>query len=469
MYIHGVCEADGIVKGKGRYGQFTRWIFSGVDFLIVNLVYLLVCHFCSHESFFSKQVWFVLNISFLAVSYFFSDIHYRRVVYADRVILQVIKLVSLHAVVFISLVSFLGDDSTWHVFVKFYALFFVCMCVWWILSRKLLKKYRSLGHNYRRVIVIGAGSMGVKLMQELESDLGYGYRILGVFDNNKKYRNVKNYVGNIDLVEDFVKDNLVDEMYCTIPDNENDEVASLIKIADNNAVDFYYVPQFGKNITRRFELLPIGNVPVMGIRPTPLNNPVNVALKRTFDLLFSSFLLVLSPLVLIPVAIGIKLSSPGPIFFKQLRTGLRGEPFYCYKFRTMRVNRQSDTRQATKNDPRKTKFGNFLRKTSIDELPQFFNVWKGDMSIVGPRPHMIKHTKIYSTLIDKYMIRHTIKPGITGWAQVNGYRGQTDELWKMEKRVEYDVWYAENWNFMLDLKIIALTVFNVFHGEKNAF
>ena len=141
----------------------------------------------------------------------------------------------------------------------------------------------------------------------------------------------------------------------------------------------------------------------------------------------------------------------------------------CYKFRTMRVNRESDTMQATRNDPRKNKFGNFLRKSNIDELPQFFNVWKGEMSIVGPRPHMIKHTEAYSALIDKYMLRHTIKPGITGWAQVNGYRGQTDELWKMEKRVEYDVWYAENWNFMLDMKIIFLTVVNMFKGEQNAF
>lgn len=169
------------------------------------------------------------------------------------------------------------------------------------------------------------------------------------------------------------------------------------------------------------------------------------------------------------MSIVIKLTSPGPVFFKQERTGLRGEPFMCYKFRTMRVNRESDTMQATRNDPRKTKFGNFLRKSNIDELPQFFNVWKGEMSIVGPRPHMIKHTEAYSALIDKYMLRHTIKPGITGWAQVNGYRGQTDELWKMEKRVEYDVWYAENWNFMLDMKIIFLTVVNMFKGEQNAF
>lgn len=196
---------------------------------------------------------------------------------------------------------------------------------------------------------------------------------------------------------------------------------------------------------------------------------LNKIVKRSFDLLFATCAIIISPLILIPVAIGIKISSPGPIFFKQKRTGYRGKEFTCYKFRTMKVNTDSDKIQATKDDPRKTQFGNFLRKTSIDELPQFFNVLRGDMSIVGPRPHMVKHTKDYSVLIDKYMIRHTIKPGITGWAQVNGYRGETKELWQMEKRVEYDVWYTENWNLMLDLKIIFLTVVNAIKGEKNAF
>lgn len=184
---------------------------------------------------------------------------------------------------------------------------------------------------------------------------------------------------------------------------------------------------------------------------------------------FSATVLLFSPLVFIPVAIAIKLSSPGPIFFKQKRTGYRGREFYCYKFRTMRVNKSADTQQATKNDPRKTRVGDFLRRTSIDELPQFINVFIGNMSVVGPRPHMLKHTEQYSHLIKKYMVRHYIKPGITGWAQINGFRGQTEELWQMEQRVEHDVWYIEHWNPLLDLKIIFRTVTNAIHGEKNAF
>lgn len=202
----------------------------------------------------------------------------------------------------------------------------------------------------------------------------------------------------------------------------------------------------------------------------PLKRPINRLMKRVFDIVFSScVLLCLGPVLLIPIAIAVKLSSRGPVFFKQKRTGYRGTDFYCWKFRTMRVNNDSDKLQATKDDPRKTRVGDFLRRTSLDELPQFFNVWLGQMSVVGPRPHMLKHTEEYRQLIDKYMVRHNVKPGISGWAQVNGYRGRTEELWQMEKRVEYDVWYIENWSFMLDLKIIVRTLVNAFQGEKNAF
>ena len=412
----------------------------------------------------------MMNVSYMAVSYFFSDIHYRRVVFADRVALQVIKAVSLHAVVFLSLTYFLSNDHfDWESFGKFYGFFCIGLGSWWIISRKLLKRYRSLGKNYKQIVVIGAGPVGQKLIGVLEGDQGYGYRIVGVFDDNKNLSKTEFYKGTLNKVEQFVHDNPIDEMYCCIPDTDNEDVAKLLSIAERNAVDFYYVPQFDRHITRQFELFSVDNVPVLQARPNPLSLPVNAAMKRLFDFVVSSIVLVLSPLVLIPVGIAIKMSSPGPLFFKQRRTGLRGKAFTCYKFRTMRVNSQSDTVQATKDDPRKTNVGDFLRKTSIDELPQFFNVWRGEMSIVGPRPHMEQQTHTYSELIDKYMLRHVIKPGVTGWAQVNGFRGPTDELWKMEKRVEYDVWYTENWNFFLDLKIIVLTVVNAIRGEQNAF
>ena len=215
----------------------------------------------------------------------------------------------------------------------------------------------------------------------------------------------------------------------------------------------------------------LGEVPILYIREEPLRQIENRLGKRLFDIVFSSlFLLIFFPFIFLVVATIIKITSPGPIFFRQKRNGLNGKEFYCYKFRSMKVNAQADTMQAVKDDPRKTKFGDFMRKTNIDELPQFINVLLGDMSVVGPRPHMLKHTEEYSELINRYMVRHLIKPGITGWAQVNGCRGETKELYQMEERVRKDIWYVENWTFWLDLRIIWLTVRNMLmRNEKMAY
>lgn len=411
----------------------------------------------------------MLNIAFLVVVYVLSTLHDKRVVYIDRVLMLLLKYVLLHSVIFLMLLSFVDLDLSWKTIILFYVIFTAALSLWWIVSRKLLKWYRSKGFNYKRIVIVGSGTSGagVRLMQELEHDQGYGYHIVGFF-SDEPATDISCYKGSIGDLEQFVAENSVDEVYCAIPENERQELQNIISLAERNAIDFFYVPQFSKYISRRFEIENFGTVPVLSIHPHPLNNPVNMAIKRGFDLLVSSIVLLFSPIIFLPIAIGVKLSSPGPVFFKQERTGYRGKSFKCLKFRSMRVNDKSDSLQATKDDPRKTKFGNFIRKTSLDELPQFINVFLGDMSIVGPRPHMVQQTQEYSELIDKYMLRHTLKPGITGWAQVNGFRGPTDELWKMEKRVEYDVWYAENWNFMLDIKIMFLTVVNAISGEQNA-
>ena len=455
------------MKSKGRYGQFVRWIFSIIDLLIVNLTYFVTMMWnnesVANSEMYSRPVWLVLNVAMLVCIYFYNDVHERRVFYAEKVVGQAFKLVLTHAGIFVTLTSFLGQyNAPWQRVSLFYLIFFIALAAWWVISRQLVKLYRNRGFNFKRVIVIGGGTVGVRLIDEMLGDQGYGYNIVGFFDNNPRARSASAvYQGTLDEVEQFVKTHQVDEMFCAVP--------GMIRIADNNAVDFYYVPQFGRTVTRQFELQSVGDVPILAVHPYPLKNPLNRFFKRLFDLLISTVTLILSPLVIIPVAIGIKLSSPGPIFFVQKRTGYRGQAFNCYKFRTMRINADSDTLQAVKDDPRVTKFGNFLRRTSIDELPQFYNVWRGEMSIVGPRPHMVAQTEMYSELIDKYMLRHTIKPGITGWAQVRGFRGQTEELWQMEKRVESDVWYAENWSFFLDLKIIFLTVWNAIKGEDNAY
>ena len=465
------------MKSKGRYGQFVRWIFSIIDLLIANLVYFITMKWnigdeLASDSMFSRPSWLVLNVATLVCIYFYSEVHERRVFYADRVVGHALKFILTHAGIFVTLTSLMGPtDAPWQSVPFFYLVFFIALATWWVISRQFVKLYRNRGFNFKRVIVIGGGTVGVRLIDEMLGDQGYGYHIVGFFDNNPRAKSASAaYQGTLDDVEQLVKTHQVDEMFCAVPDVEdNHNVSRMIRIADNNAVDFYYVPQFGRTVTRQFELQSVGDVPILAVHPYPLKNPLNRLIKRAFDLLVSTIALILSPLIIIPVAIGIKLSSPGPIFFVQKRTGYRGQAFNCYKFRTMRVNADSDTLQATKGDPRVTKFGTFLRRSSIDELPQFYNVWRGEMSIVGPRPHMVAQTEMYSELIDKYMLRHTIKPGITGWAQVRGFRGQTEELWQMEKRVESDVWYAENWSFFLDLKIIFLTVWNAIKGEDNAY
>lgn len=278
------------------------------------------------------------------------------------------------------------------------------------------------------------------------------------------------YLGKLDEIKAYVTKNKINEIYYSLTDNTDNAITDLIVFSEKNMVRFFIIPEFFNYIRRRFILRFIDSVPVVSLRNEPLVHLPNRFIKRGFDIVFSLLvILIIFPPVFLIIGSLIKLSSPGPLLFKQKRTGQRGISFNCYKFRSMRLNSNSDKQQATKDDPRITKIGAFIRKTSIDELPQFFNVLKGDMSVVGPRPHMLKHTEEYSRLIDKFMIRHLVKPGITGWAQVTGYRGETKTLNDMEGRVQKDVWYIENWSFLLDLKIIAKTLINAFKGEKMAY
>lgn len=459
------------LMAKNRYGHLIRLLYSVVDLVVVNLAYFITLWLAGDDSPLASRVTLLLlNLAMIIVLLVFGNVHTRRVLFADRVAVEALKSVMLHAAIFLSAGALISStDLPWRTVALFYGIFTVGLGTWWVLSKQLLKWYRMRGFNYKRVVVIGGGVTGERLVNELRSDAGYGYRILGFFDDDTAFAGVPGYKGTLDDVEQFVKDNLIDEMYCAVPNADKENVTRMIRVAENNAVSFYYVPQFGPTVTRRFELQTIGNVPLMAVRPYPLSGTFNRAVKRIVDIVGSLLALCLTAPLWPFIAIGIKLSSPGPIFFRQARTGYRGREFICLKFRTMRENKDSDVVQATKDDPRKTRFGNLLRRTNIDELPQLLNVLKGDMSLVGPRPHMVHHTEMYSKLIEKYMLRHIIKPGITGWAQVNGYRGETKELWQMEKRVECDVWYAENWNLMLDFKILFLTVWNMIRGEKNAF
>ncbi len=458
---------------KGRYGRYLRILVVLGDFICINLAYLLTCKiFNFDDGFYNPTICSLINIAYLPIALVFSQIHNQRIVYANHTIKTAFQATISHAILFIALLYFFTEisETKARYILCFYAFLVFVLPGWWIFARKVLKMYRSKGYNFKRVIIIGSGRSGKLLESELLSDTGYGYKLMGIFDDNEELRKTHPlYRGTTADVEDFAVLNNIDEIYCALPTNAEEKVLSLMHFAEMHAIHFYIIPGTTPYLHRRLHFDRIGDVPILSIRQEPLERPINEAIKRGFDIVFSSIVLLFSPLLFIPVAIAIKCSSPGPVFFKQKRTGLRGKEFYCYKFRTMRLNNNSDKVQATKDDPRVTRVGEFLRKTSIDELPQFWNVLKGDMSVVGPRPHMIKHTEEYSKLIDTYMVRHLIKPGITGWAQVNGYRGETKELWQMKMRVQYDVWYIENWDFFFDLKIIYLTVVNAIKGEKNAY
>lgn len=462
------------MKFKRRpYGKYLTALFSVSDLALVNILFAVTLVICPDIVHLPKirDLWAVVNMSYLPVLLWVSrKPHQQRVLLMDHVMRSAFAVVGIHALFFFLLVVFLRiDDVPLETYFVYYGLMVVFIPLWWMISRLLIKSLRSRGYNFARVAIVGTDATAMRLYEELQSDAGFGYKVMGFFSDKPSPGFHGKLLGGIDDLERVGKEMHFDHVFYTLSGEDEKSLSKVMKIADDNVMRFYYVPRISRRVARSFELNNIGVVPVLSVRRNPLNSAFNSGLKRAFDIAFSSVVLLLSPLVYIPVAIAIKLSSPGPVFFKQERTGYKGQTFKCWKFRTMRVNASADTRQATSDDPRTTKLGQFLRRTSIDELPQFVNVWLGDMSVVGPRPHMLKHTEDYAKLIDLYMVRHVVRPGITGYAQVNGYRGITDELWKMEKRVEFDVWYIENWSFLLDMKIIVRTIINAIHGEKNAF
>ena len=330
-----------------------------------------------------------------------------------------------------------------------------------------LKKYRIVtGSNFRTVVIIGYTPESIRLKEIFETRKDYGYRFLGYFSNKKQNSEVK---GKIEEINEFVINNNVDEIYCSLNEISNEKLKELVEFAEYNNKSIKFIPDskeiFSKNLKLDFYEL----FPVLSLQKTQLHNPIVKGVKRAFDIFFSLFVIVFLLSWLMPVlAILIKLESKGPLFFKQGRPGMNEEEFHCYKFRSMQVNGFTE-KPASKNDPRVTKMGRFMRKTSIDELPQFFNVLLGDMSVVGPRPHLWSQNKAYASKIKKYMIRHYVKPGITGLAQVKGFRGEIETEEDMINRIKLDVFYIENWSLIMDIKIIFQTVFNIFKGEDKAY
>lgn len=450
------------------------------DLILLNLL------LWGFEQFLGNRFWcencgsILQGMALITLCYLLCNMHsgvilHRSVVRPEQIMVRVLRnMVPFVLLSVCILLLFHFEFSHSRLFGLFYIVLILVIVSYRLAFRYFLELYRKQGGNVRKVILIGSHENMQELYHAMTDDPTSGYRVLGYFEDfpSDRYPSDVSYLGHPQEVNNFLKQNVgrVDQLYCSLPSARSAEIVPIINYCENHLVRFFSVPNVRNYLKRRMHFEMLGNVPVLSIRREPLELLENRIVKRTFDIVCSTlFLCTIFPFIYIIVGVAIKMSSPGPIFFKQKRSGEDGKEFWCYKFRSMRVNAQCDTLQATEHDPRKTRIGEIIRKTSIDELPQFINVFKGDMSIVGPRPHMLKHTQEYSLLINKFMVRHFVKPGITGWAQVTGYRGETKELWQMEGRVMRDIWYIEHWTFLLDLYIMYKTVYNAIHGEKEAY
>jgi putative colanic acid biosynthesis UDP-glucose lipid carrier transferase len=348
--------------------------------------------------------------------------------------------------------------------------YFIILMIMLPLLRLFLRKREATAADSFNYIIVGGKATNIKhIFKSFKYAFQGNANCIGRFGNTP-HDFIDNIGGYQDLKKYIKENNNISKLYYIYSQLDNDEVRAIMQICQTKFIDFEIIPRETDLFPRGVKVEFFDELPVLLLKGEPLFRLRNKIIKRLFDIIFSSLvLLLIFPWLLPIIAILIKLESKGPVFFIQDRSGYKGGAFPCFKFRTMTVNQDSDNKQATKNDNRITKVGAFLRKTSLDEFPQFINVFLGQMSVVGPRPHMLKHTEDYSKLIDIFMVRHQVKPGITGWAQVNGYRGPTEQLEQMENRVKFDVWYIENWSFWLDIRCIFYTVFYVFKGEENAF
>lgn len=340
-----------------------------------------------------------------------------------------------------------------------------------IVFNLLVISLRSKFRLAKNVVVLGYNDVSIRLIDYFQKETKL-VKLAGCFDDKgriedspslKVFKNLKDCMT-------FVKENEVTEIYSTLVPEHYPYLFELAKEAEKQFVYFKFVPDYNIFVNRNIYVDFLNDIPVLSLRKEPLEDTGNRIKKRAVDIILSSLVIIFILSWLVPLlALLIKLNSRGPVFFIQLRSGKNNKPFRCLKFRSLRVNAEADSKQVTRDDNRITKLGRFMRKTNMDELPQFFNIFLGDMSVVGPRPHMLKHTEHFAELYKEYMIRHFVKPGLTGWAQVNGFRGEIKETEFLKKRVEYDTWYMENWSLFFDLKIIFLTLVVTVKGDKNAF
>ena len=460
--------------------QFERYLQISLvvlDFLVLNVVYF----FCQilykgkiPSNYFSLYIeyWILTNIIWATLTFLLRN-------YTERVILNfeyfIKRTIQVYIIWIICILFYLFFSSEIRISRAFVMSNILCFGSGLLLNRFLylgIKNYfKHSNYLIKKVIILGYNDTAKKLAKYFEED-SINTRLIGYIEDTKNIHELSHYpvLCNIDQTFEVAKKLGAHEIFSTITPEQNNDIYNLMYQAEKECIRFKIVPNLSVFITREVHIDYFGDLPILSLRSEPLDDVGNRIKKRALDIFISFFVIVLVLSWLIPI-IGflIFLESKGPIFFKQLRTGKDKKSFYCLKFRSMKVNTDADLKQATQNDMRVTKIGKFMRKTSLDEIPQFLNVFVGEMSLVGPRPHMLKHTSDYSKVVDDYMVRQFIKPGITGWAQINGYRGEITNPEQIQMRVNKDLWYLENWTLWLDIQIIFLTVYYVFKGDENAF
>jgi len=464
---------------RGRYSGYLRVFLILFDLSVINIFVLFFfdlnsenLYFFSNDFLNNKHLLFVVysSLFWLITAFVFNFYE----VYRYTSILNILSLITkqLTAFTFITF-SFMGLFRSISIealkVMQYILLSFSLIAFMKIITYYALKSFRLyLKGNLRKVVIIGNDEVieGLKDLFNKKKELGYNLlKIINTKSSNKVLNDSK-------AIFDYLNKNNVDEVYCSIDDLSKSQINEYVKLASLNHINIKFVPKTTELLSKRLKTEYYDYLPILSISESTVNKNINIALKRGFDVCFS-FLVIVFILSWLSVLLYflLRIESSGPLFYKHTRNGINYKEFTCYKYRTLKTNTDTTNEYVKRNDSRVTKIGRFLRKSSIDELPQFFNVFFGDMSVVGPRPHMLSYTKDYSKVIDKYnfIYRHTVKPGITGLAQVKGYRGEIQSKNDIVNRIKYDNFYIENWSLLLDIKIIAQTLVNIVKGEDKAY
>ena len=444
----------------GRYSGYIRPFSYLIDFIIINVLafYMMPFHNTILYALFISFAWFAIAIHLG----FYEVYRYTKVI---AILNKAVKQAVLFGLFCLALELYFSEFANQKKVVLFVFVSWTLVLTIKIFIYYFLRRFRVLyGGNSRTVVLLGNDASIEPLKQFFTDNPDYGYNLAQIFSLHENKRD------KIRACLSYVSTNKIDEIYCSVADVSDNQMAEIIDFADNNLKTLKFIPDEKQLLSTNMKFEFYDYIPIISLRNILQEESFNKVIKRIFDLTFSLVIIIGLLSWLLPImAVIIKLVSKGPVFFIKKRNGLKYKKFNCYKFRSMELNDNSDVELASKNDLRITKVGKFIRKTSMDELPQFFNVFFGEMSIVGPRPHMVSVANIYAAKVDKFMVRHFVKPGITGLAQTKGYRGEVETDEDIINRVKYDIFYIENWSVLLDIKIIFITVFNTLRGDKKAY